>query len=136
MSTEYIFFDPALRDRFLSFVAERGLDSAVRPDPIEGFVVALADDLADDLAEALESEYAALEEEQRDLVEAADDESAQALMAVAVTLPDGSPCAVRLPADYARRLFATFSAEEVHDLVSIIAANVANPLSGPLCRKT
>lgn len=136
MSTEYIFFDAALRDRFVNFVAERGIDSTVRPDTMEGFVVALADDLADEVADAIEAAYAVLEEEQHNLVEAADEGNAQALMAVAVTLPDGRSCAVRLPARYARRLFASFSTEEVHDLVSLIAGSVANPLAGPLCRKT
>jgi len=135
MANEYIFFDAALRDRFVGFVAGQGVTSQSRPDAMEGFVVALADDLADEIEELIEAEYATLMAEQVDLVEAADDGDTRTLMAVAVTLPDGQPGVVRIPARYARRLFAHFSADEVHELVGAIAQAVANPVTGPLCRK-
>lgn len=135
MANEYIFFDAALRDRFVSLVAGRGIPSQSRPDAMEGFIVALADDLADEIEEFIEAEYATLMEEQCSLVEAAEGENARTLMAVAITLPDGQPGVVRIPAGQARRLFAHFSAEEVHELVNSIAQSVANPVVGPLCRK-
>jgi len=135
MANEYIFFDAALRDRFVGFVAGHGIPTQSRPDAMEGFVVALADDLTDELEDALEAEYATLMAEQVDLVEAAEGDMARALMAVAITLPDGQPGVVRIPARYARRLFEHFSADEVHELVGAIAQAVANPVTGPLCRK-
>lgn len=135
MTNEYIFFDAALRDRFVGFLAARGISGELRADAMEGFVVALADDLDDDLEEAIEDEYTTLMEAQRDLVEAADGDQALALMAVAITLPDGQPGVVRIPARHARRLFAHFSVEEVHELVAAIAQSVANPVAGPLCHR-
>ena len=131
---EYIFFDAALRDRFLKFVAARGLTGGVRPDPMEGFVVALPDDLADDIEEAIEAEYEALMEEQQSLVESADEDGARDLMGVTVTLPDSRQRVVQLPALYARRLFEHFTVDEIHELVSAIAQSVANPVEGPICR--
>lgn len=135
MTNEYIFFDAALRDRFVGFLAARGIPGELRADAMEGFVVALADDLDDDLEEAIEDEYATLMEVQRDLVEAADGDNTLALMAVAITLPDGQPGVVRIPARHARRLFAHFSVEEVHELVAAIAQSVAHPVAGPLCQR-
>ena len=135
MSNEYIFFDAGLRDRFVGYVAARGIPSESRADAMGGFVVALADDLADEIEEAIEDEYTTLMEEQRDLVEAADGENAHALMAVGITLPDGQPGVVRIPARYGRRLFAHFSTEEGQELVAVIAQGLANPTAGPLCRK-
>lgn len=135
MANEYIFFDASLSDRFARFVAARGIHSQVRPDAIEGFVVALAEELDDEVDQAIEAEYATLMAQQVDLVEAAEGDQARALMAVAITLPDGQPGVVRIPARYARRLFAHFSTEEVHELVGAIAQGVANPIAGPLCRK-
>lgn len=135
MTNEYIFFDAALRDRFVGFLAARGIPGEMRADAMEGFVVALADDLDDDLEEAIEDQYTTLMEAQRDLVEAADGDQALALMAVAITLPDGQPGVVRIPARHARRLFAHFSVEEVHELVAAIAQSVANPVAGPLCHR-
>ncbi|MDP1610844.1 MAG: hypothetical protein Q8M11_07275 [Sulfuritalea sp.] len=135
MANEYIFFDAALRDRFVDFLAARGIPSELRADAMDGFVVAVADDLADEIEEAIEDEYTTLMEAQRDLVEAADGDNTLALMAVAITLPDGQPGVVRIPARHARRLFAHFSVEEVHELVAAIAQSVANPVTGPLCHK-
>lgn len=135
MTNEYIFFDAALRDRFVGFLAARGIAGELRADAMEGFVVALADDLDDEIEETIEDEYTTLMEAQRDLVEAADGDQALALMAVAITLPDGQPGVVRIPARHARRLFAHFSVEEVHELVAAIAQSVANPVAGPLCHR-
>ena len=135
MTNEYIFFDARLRDRFVNYVTARDIPSELHADSIEGFVVALADDLADEVEDAIENEYATLMEEQRDLVESAEGENARALMAVAIMLPDGQPGVVRIPARYARRLFAHFSTAEVQELVAVIAQGLANPVAEPLCRK-
>ena len=135
MGNEYIFFDAALRDRFVGFLAARGIPGELRADAMEGFVVALADDLDDEIEETIEDEYTTLMEAQRDLVEAAEGDNARALMGVAITLPDGQPGVVRIPARHARRLFAHFSVEEVHELVAAIAQSVANPVTGPLCQR-
>lgn len=134
MATEFIFFDAALRDRFVQFAASHGIESKVRSDPIADHVVVLPDHIDDDIAEALEVEYDTLMDEQMSLTNASDDADARDLMGVGVTLPDGSECMVRLPASLARRLFDAFSPEEIHELVQAIAQSVANPVSGPICK--
>lgn len=132
---EYIFFDAGLSDRFVGFLAARGIPGQVRPDAMEGFVVTVADGIPDDADAAIEDEYAALMAEQQRLVEEAEEEGARDLMAVTVALPGGEDLTVRLPALYARRLFAHFSIEEIHGLVSAIAHSVLNPIDGPICRE-
>lgn len=134
MTSEYIFFDESLRDQFMSFVAGHGVAPSTRADPIEGWVVELPDGLADDLQVAVEAEYDALLDRQRELVDSAEGAEVRDLMGVTVTLPNGEPCLVRLPAAYGRRLVEHFTFDEIHELVSIIARNVANPVSGPMCR--
>ena len=134
MANEYIFFDRSLCDRFVRFVAGCGIASEVRPDEMDAFVVDLPDGLAEDLEESVEAEYEALMDEQRGLVEAGEGDEARDLMGITVTLPDGRPCVVRLPAAYARRLFKHFSVEEIHALVSAVARDVADPNTAPLCR--
>lgn len=134
MSIDYIFFDAALRDRFLTSTAQRGLTATTRDDPVGGFVVSLPDGLASDVEEQIEAEYDALMEEQRELVDATDDEHARDLMGVTVTLPDGRPLMVRVPAHYGRRLVEHFDAAEIHGLVAAIVQSALNPIEGPLCR--
>ena len=131
---EYIFFDAGLSDRFVAFLAVRGIAGQVRPDAMEGFVVTVADGVPDDVDDAIEDEYAALMAEQQRLVEESDDDGARDLMAVTVALPGGAERTVRLPAHYARRLFDHFSIEEIQGLVSAIAHSVLTPIDGPICR--
>lgn len=133
--TEYIMFDAGLCRRFVDFLAARGIQNEVRPDAIEGFVVALADDPADDIEEAIEEAYQALMAEQVGLTEAAVGGAARALMRVNATLADGSALVVQLPAVQARRLAEHFTMEEIHQLVSAIAQSVLNPVDGPMCRQ-
>jgi len=135
MADEYVFFDTALSARFLKFAADRGIVGELREDAMGAHVVALPEDLADEVAAAVEREYETLMDEQQALVEGADEGDTRDLMGVAVTLPDGRPCVVRLPAAMARRLCRHFDTDEIHELVSAIAAQAANPTTAPLCRE-
>lgn len=130
---DYIFFDPGLGERFMAFLAGHGLVGTARPDPIEGFVIAVRDDLADELLEAIEAEYDGLMDEQQDLIDALDADDEHALMGVTATLADGQQLNLRIPAEFGRRLCENFTTEEIHDLVSCIAQGALNPAAGPLC---
>jgi hypothetical protein len=134
MASEYIFFDESLSRRFAQFAADHGLAATAHTDEMDNYVVALPDDVDDDLDEKLEAEYDALMDEQRRLIEAEEGDEARHLMGVTVELPDGSSCLVRLPADYGQRLCQHFSPQEIHDIVSSIARELADPVNGPLCR--
>ena len=131
---EYIFFDEGLRDRFLKVVVAQGIASEVRADQIEGFLVVLSEDLADEVVDLLEDEYDVLMVEQRCLVESLDGDKARTLMGVNITLPDGQQRMVPLPAIYARRLYEHFTIEEIQQCVSGIAESVLKPDAGSLCR--
>ena len=135
MDSEYMFFDEALRDRFMNFVAARGIASTVRKDEIAGFVVALPDGLDDALEEAIEAEYESIMDEQMLLAESDEDLVSHAVAGVTVTLADGTTRSVRIPPPIARRLFEHFTPEEVHEIATAIAQSVENPIDGPLCRK-
>ena len=134
MTNDYILFDMELRDRFVQFAADRDIPFTQRPDAMGGYVVELPDDLAGDVEEAIEAEYALLMEEQRALVEASEGEHVRNVVGVAITRRDGRPGVVRIPAEIARRLMQHFSTEEIHAFVAAIAEGVENPVEGPLCR--
>jgi len=132
--SEYIFFEDDLRDRFLAFAAERRIPAGTHPDKIAGHVVTLPENLSDDIEDAFEAEYGRLMDEQQLLVEAEDGED-RTLLGVDITLPDGRPCTVRLPPDFARRLCNHFSGEEIQAMVATIAQDILDPAAGPLCRE-
>ncbi len=135
MGLEYMFFNEALRDRFVAFVAGHGISSTVREDVIDGFVVELPDALNDDLQDTVEAEYDSIMDEQMLLAESDTELISHAVAGVTVTLADGTTRAIRIPPPIARRLFEHFTPEEVHEIATAIAESVENPIDGPLCRK-
>ncbi|OZA27552.1 MAG: hypothetical protein B7X91_08130 [Hydrogenophilales bacterium 17-64-11] len=135
MGFEYMFFDAALRDRFMAFAAERGIASTMRPDTIAGFVVELPDELAAEQQEVVETEYESIMDEQMLRAEADEELVSRHVAGVTLTLADGTTRVVRIPPPIARRLFDHFTPDEVHEIASAIAQGLENPVDGPLCRK-
>lgn len=135
MGNEYIFFDEALRDRFVQFVSARSISCQARQDTMEGFLVELPDELDEDVSDAIEAQYQTLMDEQMVLAESKEGWVSHQVAGVAITRPDGSTCVVRLPADIARPLLENFSPEQIHALVFAIANSLDNPVNGPLCHK-
>jgi hypothetical protein len=135
MGFEYMFFDEALRDRFVGFAAARGIASTVRQDEIAGFVVTLPDEIADDVQDAVEDEYEAIMEEQMLLAESDEELVSHHAAGTTVTLMDGTTRTVRIPPAIARRLFEHFTSDEIHEIATAIAHSVENPIDGPICRK-
>jgi len=132
---DYIFFDAALADALLSFAAGLGAPGELRPDPMGGWVVQVPEDLSDAVQDAIEAEYNRLMLHQRDVLDAADGADTNDVLGVQVTLPGGEDCLVRVPPDLGRKLVNTFNFEEIHQLVTLIAAQAVRPVDGPLCQK-
>jgi hypothetical protein len=130
-----MFFDEALRDRFVDFASARGIASTVRKDVIAGFVVDLPDELADELQDAFEAEYDSIMDEQRLLAESDAELVSHHAAGVTVTLADGTTRTIRIPPPIARRLLEHFTPEEVHEIATAFAQSIENPIDGPLCRK-
>ncbi len=135
MSIEYILFDEATRDRFVALVSAKGVTSEMRQDPMEGFVVALPEDLAETVLDSINLEYESLLDEQMVATESKDGWQTHRVAGVNVTFADGRSCVVRLPGAIAHRLSLHFTPDEIHALVSAIAESVDHPIDGPLCRK-
>lgn len=135
MGNEYIFFDEALRDRFVQFLAGRSLNCQTRDDTMEGFLVELSEELDEDVSDDIEAHYQALMDEQMVLAESKEGWVSHQVAGVTITRPDGSSCVVRLPADIARPLLAHFAPEQIHALVQAIAHSLDKPIDGPLCRR-
>jgi hypothetical protein len=118
----------------VQFITDRGLVADVRPDAIAGFVIVVSDTPDEDLESAIAAKYDALMEEQFNLIEA-EEGGSRTVMAVTVTLPSGQPCVVPLTGKLGRRVYEHFTVEEVQALVTEIAVAVANPSTGPLCKR-
>lgn len=122
---EYIFFDAGLRDLFVEYARSLGIACTLQDDSM-GMVVALPEDLADELMEKLEERYDQLQDEQSEMID--EEEGGQKKLAgFRLDLPDGRSCLVPLPPETANRLLANFSFDEIHELFSIVARSALNP---------
>jgi hypothetical protein len=135
MGFEYMFFNEALRDRFVDFAAAHGIASTMRADQIAGFVVTLPDGLADDLQDAVDAEYESIMDAQMLLAESDEELVSHHAAGLTVTLADGTTRGVRISPEIARRLLEHFTPDEVHEIASAIAQSVENPVDEPLCHK-
>jgi hypothetical protein len=128
---EYIFFDAALRDKFVDFAQQRSVSCTVTDDHL-GLVVSIPEDIPEDVAEQMEDYYDALEGEQANLSETEGD--LKRLAGFRFNLPDGQSRMLPLPITVANRLLASFSLEELQELFSTVAECTLNPKDEHLCK--
>lgn len=128
---EYVFFDEGIRDKFVEFLRERGVEAVCSDE--EGCIAAIPEDLDDDLADNIDACYEMLLQETAELMEQGDDAMEKNVAGVTFQLADGTPCTVRLDPDLVARMLNCISMEELRDMVQLIAAGVENPDNRPLC---
>jgi hypothetical protein len=98
-----------------------------------GMVVTVADDLNDDLMDALEACYDELQEEQNRLLSEVEG-GFRSLAGFSLVLPDGTVSTVPLQPDVANRLLASFTIEEIQALFSAVARCALEPKENHLCK--
>lgn len=128
---EYIFFDATLRDKFVAFAEQRGVPCSASYDSM-GLLVAISEDISEDMSDTIEEYYESLEDEQEELSKANGD--LNRLAGFNFTLPDGQQRMLPLPSEMANRLLACFSMEEIQGLLNAVADRTLNPNSEHLCK--
>lgn len=128
---EYIFFDRALRDRFVAYVTQNKVSCTVTDDPL-GLVVAIPEDLSEDLCDAIETYYDTLEAAQEELSK--EDGGLNRLAGFRFNLPDGQSRLLPLEPEIANRLMASFSLQEIQNLLEDTAHCALNENNKHLCK--
>ncbi|HUW26814.1 MAG TPA: hypothetical protein VMW07_09870 [Gallionella sp.] len=129
---EYIFFEVPLRNAFVEYAKSLGIDCTLHDDPM-GMIVAIAEDTAEDLEEALEQRYDELQEEQSRLL-AEEEGGLRQLAGFRFNLPDGQSRLVPLQPDIANRLMAGFSLDEIQALFEAVARSAMSTAEDHLCK--
>lgn len=128
---EYIFFNAPLRDKFIQYVKHRGVTCTVSDDPL-GLLVAIPEDLPDDVFDDLEQYHDMLDDEQARLSRQAGE--LKSLASFRFQLPDGQSRMVPVQTEMANRLLENFSLEEIQSLFEEVARCTLNPTEERLCR--
>lgn len=129
---EYIFFDAALRDRFVNYASSRGVSCTLQDDNM-GMVVAVPEDITEEIEEALEHRYEELEQEQSELL-IEEDGGLRQLAGFRYDLPDGQSRMAPLQPDIANRLMAAFSLDEIQALFETVARSAIEANEAHLCK--
>lgn len=127
---EYIFFSAELRDRFVTFVQQHGLDHESSDDPL-GLVVAIPEDITEELSDEIEAFYESLEDEQEDM--SAADGDLHRLAGFGFKLPNGEARLLPVEPALANRLMAHFTLEEIQSLLNDVARYTLEPADEHLC---
>jgi hypothetical protein len=129
---EYIFFNAALRDKFVAFAEQRGVPCTASDDSM-GLLVAIPEDISEEMSDEIEAYYESLEDEQEELSKAEGD--LNRLAGFNFSLPDGQQRMLPMPSEMANRLLANFSMEEIQGLLNATAERTLNPNSDDrLCK--
>ena len=128
---DYIFFDAALRDRFVEYAKQRNVPCTLSDDTM-GLLVAVPEEFPEELLDDLEDLYGELQDEQADLIAA--EGELNRLSGFRFNLPDGQSRLLPLKTDMANRLMASFSLQEIQELLEAVADCTLNPNEGHLCK--
>lgn len=133
---EYIFFNEALKARFLGMLDEESVAWTGRNGD-EAYSVFVSEDIDDDAMERLEAVYDELMDEQRAIVVSDEMDNDDGIHRVGVQFSDvdGVVGQVHLDPDLVHRLLREISIEELQELVQSVATQVMDGGSGALCRK-
>jgi hypothetical protein len=133
---DYIFHHPDSLQHFTKFLQSKSIPHE-RRDDVLGMVIAIPEDLEDELQEEVETCYESLQQEQESLLfEQEDGEGAgKTRTALTVQLANGETVYASIPADMMRRLLAVLKPEEIGQLVDAIAGAVENPDLRPVCKR-
>lgn len=127
---EYIFFDIALRDKFVSYVEKRGVPYTA-PEDNMGMVVAIPEEIPELVSDDIEEYYNTLEDEQEAQSETEGD--LKRLAGFRFSLPNGESRMLPLQTTLANRLLASFSLKEIQALFDAVAYCTLNPNDEHLC---
>lgn len=127
----YIFFNAALRDKFIHYAEQRGVACTASDDPL-GLVVDISEDLPDEVFDDLERYHEMLEEEQSKL--SRQEGELKSLASFRFKLPDGQSRMLPVQPEMAQRLMENFSLEEIQNLFDEVARRTLSPAEERLCK--
>jgi len=130
---DYICFDEEFTRSFTDFLGKRGVEFQTREDDM-GMIVAIPDDLDDDLDAAIDERFEELERayEKRLKQEMLSEE--KNVTAISVNLSSGDTCYVPVSEEMMQRILSVLTPQEVGDLVDAIVSVIEQPDTRFICK--
>ena len=131
---EYIFFDERPWRRFIEYLESLGLEPEASSGE-EGWLVALPEDLDDEVDDKIEAFYDQMLDVNESLVAEAEGQSHVHTAGINVTLADGRVVQAAVNPELMQRMLSVVSPQELGELVNTIVDAVENPDERPFCQR-
>ena len=131
---EYIFFHDEPRKQFIQYLAQQDIAYVEQNDSM-GMVVAVPEDMGEEIEDAIETHYDKLMENAEELLNEGGEAAEKDVAAITITLDDGKTIYASVSPDVINRVLGVITTQELNDLVNSIVTSVLNPDDRPLCKR-
>ena len=131
---EYIFFHDEPHKQFKQCLVKMDIPYDEQNDSM-GMVVAVSEDLGEDVEELIEARYDELMENAEELLVSDGEAAEKDVAAITITLDDGKTIYASVSPNVINRVLAVISTQELNDLVNSIVSSVLDPDERPICTR-
>jgi len=131
---EYIFFHDEPRKQFIQYLLKQDIPYEEQNDSM-GMVVAVPEDLGEEIEELTESHYDKLMEDAEELLIEDGEAAEKDVAAITITLDDGKTIYASVSPNVINRVLGVITTQELNDLVNSIVSSVLNPDERPICTR-
>ena len=131
---EYIFFHDEPRKQFIQYLVKQDIPYEEQNDSM-GMVVAVSEELGEDIEEVIEARYDELMENAEELLVSDGEAAEKDVAAITITLDDGKTIYASVSPNVINRVLAVISTQELNDLVNSIVSSVLAPDERPICTR-
>ena len=131
---EYIFFHYEPRKQFIQYLVKQDIPYEEQNDSM-GMVVAVSEELGEDIEEVIEARYDELMENAEELLLSDGEAAEKDVAAIAITLDDGKTIYASVSPNVINRVLAVISTQELNDLVNSIVSSVLALDERPICTR-
>lgn len=126
---EYIFFHDEPRKQFLQYIESLDIPHVAQDDTM-GMIVAIPEELGEDIEDEIEAHYDKLMED-AEAGEAAEKDVA----AMTISLQSGDTIYASVEPKVLNRILSVITTQELNDLVNSIVSSVETPDERPFCNR-
>ena len=131
---EYIFFHDEPRKQFIQYLLKQDIPYVEQDDSM-GMVVAVPEDLGEEIEELAESHYDKIMEDAEELLIEDGEAAEKDVAAITITLDDGKTIYASVSPNVINRVLGVITTQELNDLVNSIVSSVLNPDERPICTR-
>ena len=131
---EYIFFHDGPRRQFLQYLESHDIPHVEQNDTM-GMIVAVPEDMGEDIEDKIETNYDELMENAEELLIEDGEGAEKDVAAITISLQSGETIYASVDSKVLNRILGVITTQELNDLVNSIVSSVENPDDRPFCNR-